>query len=139
MNEIDKVTYFIEGLKQAIQIEVAYQAPDTLDKAWAFAICFNAAMFRLSRHNTSKPQQCYILKTSKENSGPMLMELDFVGSTHNNKKHEKSSQKGNCFKCGQAGHYARNCRVKNKSKLTNIEDKSTQPSHDITNNSLELI
>ncbi|CAG8757244.1 22870_t:CDS:2, partial [Racocetra persica] len=39
MNEIDKVIYFIEGLKYTTRIEVTYQASANLDKALDLAIC----------------------------------------------------------------------------------------------------
>src|ERR1700741_1007538 len=51
--EIDKVTYFIEGLKPATKMEVAYQAPDNFEDAWALAIRFDTAMFSSSRREFS--------------------------------------------------------------------------------------
>jgi len=35
MGELDQVTYYIDGLKPATKMEVAYQAPDTLERAIA--------------------------------------------------------------------------------------------------------
>src|SRR5215213_2249375 len=148
MNEIDKVTYFIEGLKPATRMEVAYQSPNTFDEAWALAIRYDTAMFGNNR--PFKPQQSqhqrFTPRPQKGNGGPVPMELDYAGtsSTHNynsSNNHNRKPLKGNCFKCGQSGHYARTCRNKPKSKLTNIEESHQQQDQQlqhITHNSLEL-
>ena len=67
------------------------------------------------------------------------MEIDHIGSSESYNK--KGSFKGNCYKCGTPGHIAKNCRVKKKSNLSNVEETrqtsaSTPPP--ATNNSLEL-
>ena len=49
MNELDKVSYFMDGLKMSTQREVAYQAPETFEDAWKLAIRFNTAMFGLGK------------------------------------------------------------------------------------------
>ena len=49
MGELDQVTYYIDGLKPSTRMEVAYQAPDTLEKATARAIQYDTAMFRNGR------------------------------------------------------------------------------------------
>src|SRR6266511_2123677 len=54
----------------------------------------------------------------------------------------KKPVKGNCFKCGKSGHYAKNCWVKNKPKVNNIEpseSSSSSSSSTPSTNSLELV
>jgi len=47
--------------------------------------------------------------------------------------------KGNCYKCGIAGHYAKDCRVKAKAKFSNIEDQQQgPPPHHNNNPHIEL-
>src|SRR6266511_1768300 len=102
MAEIDKVTYFLEGLKPATRMEVAYQSPDTFENAWALAIRFDTAMFGPSRFNPNKSQQSQHRFTSKTqkpnfNSGPIPMEIDYVGassSNYNNNNNNGNRQKG---------------------------------------------
>ncbi|CAG8661701.1 33666_t:CDS:2, partial [Racocetra persica] len=67
------------------------------------------------------------------------MELDYTRNSSSNHKYKKNRQKENCFKCGLPGHYAKNCRFKNKSKLTNIKEKAEPIPYNVTNNSLKLI
>jgi retrotransposon gag protein len=49
MNELDKVSYFLDGLKDATRREVAYQAPETFEDAWKLAIRYDIAMFGLGK------------------------------------------------------------------------------------------
>jgi len=126
MNEIDKVTYFTEGLKPATRMEVAYQSPNTFDEAWALAIRYDTAMFGTNRPFVNKSQQPqhqrFTPRPQRGNGGPVPMELDYAGtlsSTNNynsSNNHTHKPLKGNCFKCGQTSHYARTCRNKPKSK-----------------------
>ncbi|CAG8813243.1 29628_t:CDS:2, partial [Racocetra persica] len=110
----------------------------TLEKAWVLAIRFDTVMFETGKPTTNKTQQYfYIQKTIRGNGGPILIELDYTRGS--NQKYKKNGQKGNCLKCSQLGHYAKNCKNKNKTKLTNIEEEPNQLSQAITNNSLELM
>ena len=87
MNEIDKVTYFVEGRKPATRMEVAYQAPNTFDEAWALAIRFDTAMFGTNRPFSNKSQhqnQRFIPQPQKGNGGFEPMELDYAGTTSSN-------------------------------------------------------
>ena len=62
MEELDKVAYFIDGLKPATKMEVNYQAPETLENAWKLAIRYDTAMFGLGRPkpgNYQPMQQSY--------------------------------------------------------------------------------
>src|SRR5438132_165356 len=136
MRALDQVANYIEGLKPATWMEVAYQAPDTLDVAVQHAIKYDTAMFGLGRPfaRGNKPShKSYPSKTPTNNSGAGLMEIDQAEAARNK---GKGKFKGNCYKCGLQGHIAKNCRVKNKQNLTNVED-TNQP-HPVTNNSLEL-
>jgi len=151
MAEIDKVTYFLEGLKPATRMEVAYQAPDTFENAWALAIRFDTAMFGSNRFNPnrSQSQQRFNSKPQKPsfNSGPVPMEIDYVGTSsfhhnsnsNNNSNRQKGKFNGSCYKCGLQGHIAKNCRVKRKTNLSNVEDDQQQTQQqNILQNSLEL-
>ena len=148
--ELDKVTYFIEGLKPATKMEVAYQAPDNFEDAWALAIRFDTAMFSSRRDFSNKTSHRFTstpkpstLRNNGNNSEPIPMELDHIKASRFNNK--KGTFKGNCYKCGTLGHIAKNCRVKKKTNLSNNEYTSSTststpptPSPAATNNSLEL-
>ena len=45
MAELDKVTYFVEGLKHSTKMEVNYRAPANFEDAWKLAINYDTAMF----------------------------------------------------------------------------------------------
>jgi len=65
INELDKVSYFVDGLKGATQKEVAYQAPVTFEEAWKLAIRFDVAMFGLGKP-TGYHQDNYTLSRGKQ-------------------------------------------------------------------------
>ncbi len=46
MSELDRVAYFIEGLKQHTKAKVNYKAPSTLEEAIQIAVNYDTAMFR---------------------------------------------------------------------------------------------
>jgi hypothetical protein len=52
MADLDKVTYFIEGLKPATKMEVNYQSPANFEDAWKLAIRYDTAMFGLGKPTT---------------------------------------------------------------------------------------
>jgi Retrotransposon gag protein. len=54
MEELDKVSYFIDGLKAATKMEVNYQAPETFEDAWKLAIHYDTAMFGLGKPGNGK-------------------------------------------------------------------------------------
>ncbi|CAG8462819.1 26723_t:CDS:2, partial [Racocetra persica] len=120
-------------LKHAIRTEVAYQMPAILKEGWALAIRYDTTIFRTGKPFFNKLQQKYTHKSERENGGSTLMELDYARNSSSNHKHKKNGQKGNCFKCRLPGHYTKNCKSKNKSKLTNIEEGAEPTLHNITN------
>ena len=122
MAELDKVTYFIKGLKSVTKMEVAYQAPEDFERAWQLAIRFDTAMFSSNRDNPIQtPHQFRNPKmnpSSSRNNGhgqdPIPMEIDHIGASnsHNNysNNHNNNSNNrrrgtfnGKCFKCGTPG------------------------------------
>src|SRR5436305_7349521 len=54
MEELDKVFYFIDGLKAATKMEVNYQALETFEDTWKLAIRYDTAMFGLGKPGNEK-------------------------------------------------------------------------------------
>jgi len=53
MGELDQVSHFIDGLKNSTQVEVNYQAPDTLEDAIKIAVTYDTARFGPGRVHTN--------------------------------------------------------------------------------------
>jgi len=88
MNELDKVSYFVDGLKDATRREVAYQAPETFDDAWKLAIRYDIAMFGLGKPKgyqqgscTSQGRKYQSLQRKGYHNHSSPMELDYAGSS----------------------------------------------------------
>ena len=79
MAELDKVLYFLDGLKPATRMEVSYKAPETFDEAWKLAVQYDTAMDGTGRP-TGKDKaysRTYEYKYSgRDRSGPTPMELN---------------------------------------------------------------
>src|SRR6185369_8311332 len=147
MEELDQVTYYIDGLKPATKMEVAYRAPDTLEQAISHAIRYDTAMFGTGKP-ASNNRHTKQFKAPRNNN-----HYDNHNNNHNHNNHNnhdnsnnnnngkfvpmeldrfetpRKPQRGNCFKCGNPGHYARNCRSKPRPNLTNLEDIQQQQQH----------
>ena len=170
MGELDQVTYYIEGLKPSTKMEVAYQAPDTLERAIARAIQYDTAMFGMGRpfsNNNQHTKSSHSRRTQRnnnythynnsnsnnynnnngssnnnnDNNRYVPMELDQAETPrrnfYNNNKGNDKKFKGNCYKCGIAGHYARDCR-RGKAKISNIEGDEQNINYNGSNNNAEL-
>ena len=49
IKELNKIAYFINGLKLAIKIKVSYQASETFKETWKNVIKYNTAIYKLER------------------------------------------------------------------------------------------
>ena len=158
MKELDKVSYFIDGLKSATKMEVNYQAPATFEDAWKLAIRYDTAMFGLGK--AGKGPQLLLQSLSykrfpprnnnnhKSNlNQPTPIELDQVegykGKFYGKGKgtdNQSPRKKGECYKCGKPGHYVKECRsAPAKAKFANIEEPSSPSSYTNSNiNNAEL-
>ena len=54
MNELDKVSYFVDGLKATTRMEIAYRSPENFEDAWKMAISYDTAMYGFG-----KPKENY--------------------------------------------------------------------------------
>ena len=93
INELDKVSYFVDGLKGTIQRKIVYQVPVTFEEAWKLVIKFDIAMFGLGKP-TGYHQDNYTLSRGKQlqlprkqhYNDPMPMELNYTGTVQGNYK-----------------------------------------------------
>ena len=148
MEELDKVFYFIDGLKAATKMEVNYQAPETFEDAWKLAIRYDTAMFGLGKPGNGKISSSsfssyrkFLPRDIKMNHKPTTnhttpMELDYVegskGRFYGKGKDLNTlppRKKCECYRCGKPGHHAKECRSSQpKAKFANIEEPSSSSS-----------
>jgi hypothetical protein len=91
MGELDQVTYYIDGLKPSTKMEVAYQAPDTLEGAIARAIQYDTAMFGMGRPFSNNNRHT---KSSHSGCAQRNNHYTHYNSSNNNYNHN-SNDNGN--------------------------------------------
>ena len=146
--ELDKVTYFVEGLKHATKMEVNYRVPGNFEDAWKLAINYDTAMFGQGKSGKGTSSSSLLRKfpphniyknnnynyNNQQTNQSIPIELDQVESYNkgkfNNKGKGKQIPKVDCYHCGKTGNYAKECRAPQpKAKITSIEEQ---------NNNIEL-
>src|SRR5437868_1444130 len=152
MAELDKVTYFVEGLKHATKTEVNYRAPANFEDAWKLAINYDTAMFgqgkpgkgtssssssssrRFPPHDNYKSNN-YSYNNNKHTthtSHTTPMELDQVESykakfLNKGKAYNKPNNlsKIDCYRYSKSGYYAKDYRATQpKAKIANIKEQT---------------
>jgi len=110
MHDLDQVSYFIDGLKSNIKMEIKYRNPDSLNNAIDIATRYNTALwginkgnnFNSSRHNKGSSNfnnnnnynNCSRNRYNN-NSGPELMDLDSMKTNYQKNKHGNNHNNSN--------------------------------------------
>jgi hypothetical protein len=103
MDELDRVHWFVKGLKATIQTHVRLMDPQTLAEAIKLAIRADAS-YQSTRFGLS----------NGDSRGAVPMELGTADTRLGKPRVTKSEIK--CFYCGIKGHYARDCLKKKRDR-----------------------
>ncbi len=105
MSELDKIEYFIDGLKPKTQKWIRYERAQTLEQAIEYATSYERSFFG------SKP------KESKQRS-------------LKNDESKQKSKKVECYLCKGRGHYATSCPKRFQLMKKEPEKKSVKPKNE---------
>jgi transposase InsO family protein len=148
MTELDKVHFFVEGLRHKTKQELHYRSPTTVSDAVHIATKFETAQFGTegtgskSSHyfDQSRPREGNSSRPLRNHGGgrqstfgPIPMELDAL-------VRDRSAIK--CFSCGNPGHIARNCQKKRHGvgqERNSVHDSGSKRSGTKKLNNLELL
>lgn len=140
MSEMDKVAYFISGLRGQTKAEIGYRAPEVLEDAMKLALTYDTAMF----HN-QQSSAGHDVNNSRRNPASTPMEIGTIQRQRPrpNPSHSKKSAPSNssskskfCTKHQLAGHSDSECRAfpsrnhvsANASIISAAEENSTEKS-----------
>ena len=134
MSEVDKITYYTDGLKPRMKGEIRYKNPSDLMEAMDIAVLFDRAYFpemksSESKINSSKPQG-KIFKSSKKVSSPYFNKDKIKVQNKNDKKNFTKSDI-TCHYCKKKGHKQAECyKRKNDEKKNGDQTFKTEQGND---------